>query len=67
MSSSSMLPVDESCLLIGQNAFDGGRSWPIITLDSFAAGDIHGWAPETNKFSYRHLFCAEKQRIRPWH
>jgi hypothetical protein len=44
MSSSSMLPVDESRLLIGQKAFDGGRSWPIIALDSFAAGDVHGWA-----------------------
>jgi hypothetical protein len=51
MSSSSMLPVDDSRLLIGQNAFDGGRSWPIIALDSYAAGDVHGWASETNKFS----------------
>jgi hypothetical protein len=50
MSSSSMLPVDKSRLLIGQKAFNGGRSWPIIDLDLFAAGDVHCWASETNKF-----------------
>jgi hypothetical protein len=55
MSSSSMLPVDESHLLIGQKAFNGGRSWPIIALDSFGAGDVHGWASETNKFFYKHI------------
>jgi hypothetical protein len=63
MSSSSMLPVDESRLLIGQKAFDGGGSWPIIALGSFAAGDVHSWASETNEFSYRNLCCAEKQKI----
>jgi hypothetical protein len=65
MSSSSMLAVDESRLLIGQNAFDGGGSWPTIALDLFAAGDVHGWTSETNKFSYKHLYCAEKQKIGP--
>jgi hypothetical protein len=63
MSSSSMLPVDESPLLIGQKAFDGSGDWPIIALDSFAAGDVHGWASETNEFSYKRLYCAEKQKI----
>jgi hypothetical protein len=52
-----MLPVDESRLLIGQKEFDGGRSWPIIALDSFAAAEVHGWASETNEFSYKHLYC----------
>jgi hypothetical protein len=65
MSSSSMLPVDESRLLIGQKAFDGGGSWPTSALDSFAAGGVHGWASETNGFCYKHLYCAKKQKIGP--
>jgi hypothetical protein len=52
MSSSSMLPVDKSRLLIGQNVFDSSGTWPIIALDSSAAGDVHGWASETNEFFF---------------